>query len=179
MRFCILISGLPASGKSTLGSKIAQELGLAFIDKDDYLERLFHVRGVGDVEWRRQLSRQSDTLFQTDAMAAGSVVLVSHWRPQGGSSLSGTPTGWLAQHFTFVIELYCLCPVKVAAQRFMQRKRHPGHLDKQKTPAQVLSWMQDYQQQLPLQIAAVEYVGTVAEPPIGVILSKLSKHLEN
>jgi len=177
-KLCILVSGLPASGKSTLGRKIAQELGLAFLDKDDYLERLFHTKGIGDTDWRRQLSRESDIFFQNDAIDAGSVVLVSHWRPKGGDSLSGTSTDWLEQCFTCVIELHCVCPVQVAAKRFVQRKRHAGHLDDQKAPAQVLHWMSDYQQQLPLKIGVVEYVETVTELPLGVVLGKLRKHIE-
>ena len=40
-RFFIVVSGLPGSGKSTLGQQLATALGLPFLDKDTILERLF------------------------------------------------------------------------------------------------------------------------------------------
>ena len=80
-----MISGLPGSGKSTLGRELAAKLDLAFIDKDDILDQLFESRGVGDGEWRRALSRESDALLQSTAMASARAVIVSHWL--GGRTL--------------------------------------------------------------------------------------------
>ncbi len=51
------MSGLPASGKSRLGAAIAPLLGLALLDKDDFLETLFERDGTGDAAWRERLSR--------------------------------------------------------------------------------------------------------------------------
>src|ERR1700754_1620515 len=55
----IVISGLPGSGKTTLGRHPALALGLPLLDKDAILERLFESKGVRDLEWRRALSRES------------------------------------------------------------------------------------------------------------------------
>ena len=65
----VVMSGLPASGKSRLGAAIAPLLGLALLDKDDFLETLFERDGTGDAAWRERLSRRSDDLFRAEAMA--------------------------------------------------------------------------------------------------------------
>ena len=44
----VVISGLPGSGKTTLGRRLASVLDLPLIDKDDILDRLFESKGIGD-----------------------------------------------------------------------------------------------------------------------------------
>jgi adenylate kinase family enzyme len=75
----VLISGLPASGKSLLGRRLAPALDLPLIDKDDILEHLFELRGAGDKEWRRMLSRESDIILQREAMSSGYHRLHAAW----------------------------------------------------------------------------------------------------
>ena len=91
----VVIWGLPGSGKTTLGRRLAPALGLPLIDKDDILARLFDSKGVGDAGWRRALSRESDAVLQREALASTGAVLVSFWRLPGMPSDSGTPTDWL------------------------------------------------------------------------------------
>jgi hypothetical protein len=45
-------------------------LGLAVIDKDDILERLFDLKGVGNSDWRRALSREIDLIFRQESEAS-------------------------------------------------------------------------------------------------------------
>jgi adenylate kinase family enzyme len=63
----VVVSGLPGSGKSTLAHQLAPALGLPLLDKDTILEHLFESKGVGGIEWRRALSRESDLILQTEA----------------------------------------------------------------------------------------------------------------
>ncbi|SED18936.1 shikimate kinase [Streptomyces sp. TLI_105] len=44
----VIVSGLPASGKTTLGRRLATGLGLPLVDKDAILEFLYGSLGVGD-----------------------------------------------------------------------------------------------------------------------------------
>lgn len=124
----IVVSGLPASGKSRLGAAIAPLLGLPLLDKDDFLEALYEHRGVGDAGWRARLSRESDGLFRAAATRAGAAVMVSFWR-HAGQSDGGTPSEWLRALPRPVLEVHCDCPARLALQRFRSRSRHPGHLD--------------------------------------------------
>jgi predicted kinase len=135
----VIVSGLPASGKSTLGRQLARALALPLLDKDEILERLFDAKGVGNTEWRRALSRESDLVLQTEASASSGAVLVSHWRLPGMPADSGTPTAWIAQLSDKVVTVHCQCPVELCAERFTQRKRHHGHLDGQRSSEDILA----------------------------------------
>jgi glucokinase len=132
-----VVSGLPGSGKSTLARTLAAALGLPLLDKDDILERLFESKGVGDVDWRRTLSRESDRILETEALTSRGAVLVSHWHLPGMPRDSGTPTHWLEDRSAKVVHIYCRCDAELADQRFVQRKRHPGHLDGEKSLSEI------------------------------------------
>jgi len=138
-RTFVVVSGLPGSGKTTLARQLAPALQLPLIDKDDILDRLFDLKGIGDAEWRRTLSRESDVLLESRAKASAGAVLVSFWRLAGMPKDSGTPTGWLAKLSKQVVNVHCVCEPEIAARRFLERKRHAGHLDRQATHAEVLA----------------------------------------
>lgn len=76
----VVVSGLPAAGKSSLAKRLAEALAWHFIDKDDHLEALFDTHSAVTPAQRAPLSRQADALFQTAALKAGSAVITSWWR---------------------------------------------------------------------------------------------------
>ena len=147
MKIHIIVSGIPASGKSTVGRSIATALGLAMLDKDDFLETLFHSQGIGDAEWRKHLSRMADEALREKALCTDAAVVTSWWRHPSSSVESGTPVEWLSSLAGIVIEVHCVCSPEVAAKRFLSRRRHEGHLDHIKTRADVLA---NFQQQAAL-----------------------------
>ena len=138
-KFFVVVSGVPGSGKSTLALQLAPALGLPVLDKDVFLERLFESKGLGDAACRRALSRESDLMLQAEATASDGAVLVSHWRLPGMPSNSGTPTGWISRLSDKIINVHCQCSAEVSAERFVQRKRHLGHLDNERSPAEILA----------------------------------------
>ena len=135
----VLVSGLPGSGKTTLARRLAPALNLPLIDKDDILDRLFESKGIGDAVWRRTLSRESDVILQHEATISDGAVLASFWRLPGMPSDSGTPTDWLQALSINLVNVHCACDAEIAASRFLQRRRHSGHLDGESSYDEVLA----------------------------------------
>jgi len=160
---CIYITGLPGAGKSTIGKYVSDFLSIPMLDKDDYLEILFKSRGVGDSNWRHKLSREADQLFKSDAESKNKIVLVSHWRPKGTLVNYGTPSGWLVDTFNDVIEICCDCSVSVAANRFVNRARHMGHVDDSRSSTEIESWLSEYLVQLPIGFGRCISVNSASE----------------
>lgn len=135
----VVVSGLPGSGKTTIARRLAPALGLPLIDKDDILDRLFASKGVGDSEWRRTLSRESDRILQEEARLSNGAVLVSFWRLPGMPANSGTPIDWLCDPSHHLVNVHCVCSLEMAAGRFSERRRHPGHLDDARSHADLIA----------------------------------------
>jgi AAA domain len=133
----VVVSGLPGSGKTTVARVLAPLLHLPLIDKDDILDQLYETRGIGNAEWRRALSRESDEILQHDATASNGAVLVSFWRVAGMADDSGTPCDWLTALSDHVVHVHCVCDPDVAVQRFLGRTRHPGHLDASRSHSEI------------------------------------------
>lgn len=123
----VVVSGLAASGKTTLARGLAGHLGLPVIDKDVILEVLFDALGCADRETRHRLSRASDEVLLRVASSSGGAILVNWWDHE-------TAPTRLRAISTALVEVFCDVPVEVAAARFAARQRHPGHLDHLRTP---------------------------------------------
>ena len=95
MKIGVVVTGLPASGKTTIARVIANALSFDLIDKDDFLEGLYELNKVSTWEDRKKLSRQSDVLFQHAGRKLGSAVLVSHWKSLTEGGDSGTSIDWI------------------------------------------------------------------------------------
>jgi shikimate kinase len=127
-RLLVVVSGLPASGKSTVGKALGDQLSLPLLDKDEILEVLFDSLGCEDQEQRYRLSRASDEILFRLAASTEVAVLVNWWNHD-------TAPARLRAIADKVVEVYCDCPVELASARFAARSRHPGHLDHLRTPA--------------------------------------------
>lgn len=139
----VVVSGLPASGKTTLACSLAKALGLVHLDKDAFLERLLDETPVDAPEGRARLSRRADVDFQRQAMGASSAVLSSWWRHPKSRSESGTPVSWLTGSGRTLAEVHCRCPAPEAVRRFQARARHPGHFDALRSPEALLSQFEE------------------------------------
>lgn len=159
----VIVSGLPASGKTRLARKLAPALGLALFDKDDILESLYEALRVGDADWRGRLSRASDEIFQRLAKTSSGAVLTSFWRHSQMPSYSGTPTDWIRSNAERLVEVYCLCDPEIAAARFLSRSRHPGHLDNTKHREELLAHFQTLAAMGPLGLGKLLRIDTAKE----------------
>ncbi|MFL6193660.1 MAG: AAA family ATPase [Thermoanaerobaculia bacterium] len=171
-RFLVL-SGLPASGKSTLARRLAPALGLPLLDKDDILEGLFDSLGVGDAEWRRRLSRAADEVLRRLALQADGAVLASWWRHPGMDHDSGTPVDWIERLPGPVIEVHCVCEPRTAAERYLVRTRHAGHLDHGKRREDLIAEFERWAALGPLGVGTVVRANTESAVDITELLREV------
>ena len=169
----IIVSGIPASGKSTVGRAIAEALSVEMFDKDEILEDLFSKKGVGDVQWRAALSRAADEILREQASRSESSVIVSWWRHPASSLPTGTPIEWLSTLPGELIEVHCVCNPVVAAERFMARKRHIGHLDQLKSFADLLEQFEQHASFGPLRMGRLLEVNTEGRVELADVLSAI------
>ncbi|MFN8491079.1 MAG: ATP-binding protein [Caldilineaceae bacterium] len=134
MPLVVLISGLPCTGKTTLGRRLAQELSLPFVHKDGIKELLFDHLGWQDRAWSKALGRVSSELlyyFAEVQLAAGrSLLLESNFDP----TFATPKFRALQTQYGFTpVQIFCKAADAVLLQRFQQRaesgERHPGHVD--------------------------------------------------
>ena len=59
----IIIAGMPATGKSTIAKKIAKELSLPILEKDDIKEELFDTVGYKDLTEKRMLDKAATAVL--------------------------------------------------------------------------------------------------------------------
>lgn len=172
----LVLSGLPGSGKTSLGRSLARALGLPLLDKDEILDGLFDSLGAGDAEWRNRLSRAADEVLRRLALESNGAVLVSFWKHPQSTSASGTPTSWLHDLPGPVVEVYCACHPETAARRFLARQRHAGHLDHLKRPEEVLESFR--QQNLGhLGVGAMVRVDTSVAVNVETVVRRLKEHV--
>ena len=60
----VIVTGKPASGKSTLAKRLSQELHMPLVGKDSIREQLFDRLGWKDRQWAQELGKASiDMMF--------------------------------------------------------------------------------------------------------------------
>jgi predicted kinase len=121
----VVVSGPPASGKSSLAPALAVELTLPLIAKDTIKDALMSVLPVPDIETSRRLGRASVQAMLAVAAASplGAVIESNFYRSVARAELARLPGS--------VIEVFCRCDAAVATARYRERagSRHAGHFD--------------------------------------------------
>lgn len=176
----IVVSGLPASGKTTLARALATELGLIHLDKDAFLEPLLGQGWVSGPAERAALSRRADADFQERALRLPAAVLSSWWRHPKSPRESGTSITWLSAHGRNVIEVHCECPASEAVRRFLARKRHPGHLDTLRNPEGLLAQFQEAEALGPLlpgQAIVISTASRTASEALAALVRQVRKRV--
>lgn len=156
----VVISGIPGCGKTTLGLALARHLDVPHLDKDAILESLFHETECFDAATRHRLSRAADREFETTALGCSLAVLDSFWRHPSAGTDSGTPSTWLTAREIHCVEVYCTCAPELAATRFLERRRHSGHLDSEWNHESLVAQSRKLALSLPLGIGTLIEVDT-------------------
>lgn len=130
----VVVTGPPASGKSTLSETIANKLELPLIAKDSIKETLFDAFGTKDREWSQWLGQATYPLIQlfleTQLRARKPVVIEATF----GQEIANGQFRELGERLPFnALQLYCNAPSDVLFARYASRadERHPGHVDDQ------------------------------------------------
>lgn len=168
-----ILSGLPASGKTTLAKRLAARLQLPLIDKDDILEGLFEGLPTITSATRNILSRKSDAVMMDMARASTGAVLVSFWQAPDGRGAGGTPSAWLRDLPGQLVEVYCACDADVAEERFRTRSRHTGHNDAARLST-LDSQFSELSGRYPLGIGRLIEVDTSLRPDIDAVVRAIT-----
>jgi predicted kinase len=156
----IVVSGIPGCGKSTLGEALAENLDFPYLDKDAILERLLDEVGCFDEKTRHRLSRAADRKFEITALSLSNAVLDSFWRHPRAQTTSGTSSTWLTASDVHTVEILCSCAPELAATRYLDRKRHPGHLDSARSHSSLVAQSLELVRMLPLGVGPLIAVDT-------------------
>lgn len=128
----VLVGGWPASGKTTLATALAAELGAPLLSKDELKEALADALGApADVAASRRLGRAAARGVLALARRCPDAVVDSTWFPATLPLVAALPAPR--------VEVRCVVPVEVARARYRARAagRHPGHLDLERDDAEL------------------------------------------
>jgi predicted kinase len=130
----IIITGLPATGKTSLGKKLATELNLPFISKDEIKELLFESLGYTDLAWSKKIGSTSYDLLYYFAESLlknnQSLIIETNFDPK----FANQKIIDLKNKYNFEpMQIRCFTEGKILLERFTKRaqssERHPGHFD--------------------------------------------------
>ena len=124
----VVVSGPPASGKSTLAPPLAAALGLPLIAKDTIKDALMDQLGAPSIEASRELGRAAVRAMLAVARQCPGAVLESVWhRSRAVEELRALPLP--------IVEVFCRCDPETIHRRFRARAttRAAGHFDVERT----------------------------------------------
>jgi predicted kinase len=130
----IVISGLPCTGKTALGTRIAREFSIPFFSKDGFKERLFDELGWSDRAWSKKLGLASYKLLfyalETQLEVGRSCIIEANFYPEFHTQILND---FKRQYEFEFFQIHCHALPKILLERFQTRwasgTRHPGHAD--------------------------------------------------
>ncbi|MCJ1714525.1 AAA family ATPase [Curtobacterium sp. VKM Ac-2922] len=172
----IIVNGMPASGKSTIGAALAEVLGCPFLSKDRIKEPLADIAGPM-IPSRELGAIAMGTMWQMAGAVENGVVLDAVWLPvrdraflEAGLATAGSPR---------VVEVWCDVDRPTAEERLADRYdpgsplRHQVHGDLADIRA---FWDEHGQAAGPMQVGPVVRVDTTAPYDVGELVQEIASH---
>lgn len=122
-RSVVVMSGLPAAGKSTLAAALAERLGFCLISKDANLMTLYTAFqfGAGDAAASMRTGAAAWAVFWMQARMSPQTVLDANIQASDAQQIEA-----LKSLGATLLEVRCECPPDLAKQRYAARAS-PGH----------------------------------------------------
>ena len=149
----IILQGGPATGKTTLGKKVAKEFQFPYFSKDNIKELIFDYIGLpstpalfNDNTSQNTSDDENEGKLSGMKMDQASVAILfqlieAHIQVQKSCIIDGTFDEFhfstfkklKSKYFFFPIQIYCYADLEVLSLRYKERaetrERHPGHFD--------------------------------------------------
>jgi predicted kinase len=171
----VVVTGIPASGKTTLATALSAQLGWPLISKDVVKEALFDSLGTGDLQWSQRLGRAGHVVMYSLAAPIPRVILEAHFQ-------RGVAEPELLALDRRMVQVYCRCPVDLATQRYRSRigdpDRHAGHLPEHQSDEVIERWMKDTPTPLDLPNALLVEIDTTGPVDIGSVSLAIRRYVK-
>jgi len=130
----VIISGLPATGKTSIGKMLSEDFELPFISKDGIKELLFDSLGYKDRECSKKLGKSTYPIMyyfvESELKAQRSFIIESNFDPSFDNDIF---TRFKEAYLCDFLIINCITDGQVLYRRFVERadsgERHPGHQD--------------------------------------------------
>jgi predicted kinase len=128
----IIVTGLPATGKTTLSRTLAKELNLPLLAKDDLKSIMFDGLGWSDLDWSVKVGvtafRLMDYVIEEQLRHGNSLILECPFDPKWDNERFQR---WQKAYGFTCVQVVCTAEREVIKQRFSERapSRHPGRTE--------------------------------------------------
>ncbi|MBT6254468.1 AAA family ATPase [Candidatus Uhrbacteria bacterium] len=126
----IVISGAPATGKTTLSAELSALLNIACLNKDAIKERLYELMELSTLEDSRRVGLMAFKLFlhliEIQLQRGVDLIIESPFAVPGDNEMLAA---WQEQYGLRLICIECTVDPKIRATRFETRPRHASHHD--------------------------------------------------
>lgn len=133
--FIVVITGAPATGKTTLGKDLSQKFKLPFISKDALKDRIFDNLGWNDKAWSLKVSAAShrimDYFIEEELKVGHSLILESNFKRHIDSERFRHIQ---SEYNCELLQVLCWAKGEIVFERFAANRansseRHAGHAE--------------------------------------------------